>query len=90
MFELLFERADALARQGSGPLIEERRRYLIHLAGQGMARHTLRVVAYYLLGAAAYLRLADRPNAIISTAELDPSHSLPASPGSLGPPQACL
>ncbi len=76
MFELLFERADALARQRSGPLIEERRRYLIHLAGQGMARHTLRVVAYYLLGAAAYLRLADRPNAIISAAELDQAASL--------------
>jgi integrase/recombinase XerD len=71
MFEQLFERSDALTRQRAGPLLEERRRYLLHLADQGMARNTLRVVAYYLLGAAAYLRLAERPDAIISAEELD-------------------
>jgi integrase/recombinase XerD len=71
MFEQLFERSDALARQRAGPLPEARERYLHHLAEQGMARKTLRVVAYYLLGAAEYLRLAERPDAIISAAELD-------------------
>jgi integrase/recombinase XerD len=87
MFEQLFERADALARQRSGPLLEERRRYLSHLADQGMARNTLRVIAYYLLGAAAYLRLAERPDAIVSAEELDQAAILWAQRPLQSPPR---
>jgi integrase/recombinase XerD len=71
MFEQLFERSKALARQRSGPLAEERRRYLAHLAGQGMTRNTLRVIACYLLGVARYLCLAERPDVVISSAEIE-------------------
>jgi integrase/recombinase XerD len=71
MFEQLFERSHALARQRSGPLVEERRQYLAYLADQGMARNTLRVTACYLLGVARYLRLAERPDALIPASEID-------------------
>ena len=47
MFEQLFKRPHALARQRNGPLAEERRRYLVHCAEQQMARRTLRVIAIY-------------------------------------------
>jgi len=87
MFEQLFERVDALARQRSGPLLEERWRYLCHLADQGMTRKTLRLVAYYLLGAAAYLRLAERPDAIISAEELDQAATRWAQRPLLSPPR---
>jgi predicted metal-dependent enzyme (double-stranded beta helix superfamily) len=36
MFGNLFVRSDALARQVSAPLVDERRRYLVHCAEQGM------------------------------------------------------
>ena len=42
MFEQLFERPHALARQRNGPLAEERRRYLAHCAEQQMSPRTLR------------------------------------------------
>jgi hypothetical protein len=55
MFEQLFERSQALARQRSGPLVEERRRFLACLAGQRMTRNTLRVVACYTQASAVPL-----------------------------------
>src|SRR3954468_24109230 len=76
MFDQLFERPHALARQRAGPLAEERLRYLGHLADQGMARKTLRVVACYLLVVADYLRLADRQSEAISHAELEQKATL--------------
>ncbi len=36
MFNQLFSRSDALTRQLSAPLVEERRQYLTHCAVQGM------------------------------------------------------
>jgi len=36
MFDQLFVRSEALTRQLSAPLIEERRQYLTHCAAQGM------------------------------------------------------
>ena len=69
----------------AGPLAEERVRYLTHLAGQGMARRTLRVVAYYLLAVAQYLRLAARPGEVISYAEIEENAAAWAS-RSLSPP----
>lgn len=71
MFEQLFQRPRALARQQTGPLREERLRFLAHQAEQGMACRTLREIALYLLVIARYLRLADRPGEVISRAEID-------------------
>lgn len=39
-------------------------------AEQGMARSTLRITAQFLLATEEYLRLADRPGAIISLQEI--------------------
>ena len=71
MFEQLFERPHALARQRRGPLFEERLRYLSHGAEQQMARRTLRGIAIYLLIVAKALRLADRPGELISRDEIE-------------------
>lgn len=71
MFEQLFQRPRALARQQTGPLREERLRFLAHQAAQGMGRRTLRETALYLLIVARYLRLADRPGEAISRAEIE-------------------
>ena len=43
MFNHLFVRSDALARQLLAPLVEERRRYLTHCAEQGMSKRIPRV-----------------------------------------------
>lgn len=71
MFEQLFERPKALAWHHRGPLVEERRAYLAHLhSDQGMARSYLRLVARYLIAVAESLRLDQRPDELISTAEI--------------------
>lgn len=71
MFEQLFERPHALARQRNGPLAEERRRYLVHCAEQRMAPRTLRLIAIYTLVVAKALRLADRPDELVTRAEIE-------------------
>jgi site-specific recombinase XerD len=71
MFDQLFERPHALARQRTGPLVEERQRFLVHQAERGMARRTLRDAALYLLIIARCLRLADRPGEVISRVEIE-------------------
>jgi site-specific recombinase XerD len=70
MFEQLFRRSKALARQRTGPLAGERLAYLTHLAQQGMARATRREAALYLLIVAHQLRLAQRPAQTIPLAEV--------------------
>jgi len=45
MFNQLFFRSDALTRQLSAPLVDERRQYLAHCAAQGMSMYTLRMKA---------------------------------------------
>jgi hypothetical protein len=42
MFDQLFSRSDALTRQLSAPLVDERRQYLAECASRGMATETLR------------------------------------------------
>ena len=74
MFEQLFERPHALARQRNGPLAEERRRYLAHCADQQMAPRTLRGIAIYTLVIARALRLADRP---VTGRQAQPGPKLP-------------
>jgi len=69
MFAQLFC-SDALIRQLSAPLIDERRQYLAHCAEQGMSRSTLRTKARLLLSIAKYLRLHRRPNDAISLPEI--------------------
>ena len=71
MFEQLFERPHALARQRNGPLAEERLRYLAHCAEQQMAHRTLRRIAIYTLIVAKALRLADRPGELVTRAEIE-------------------
>jgi hypothetical protein len=71
MFDRLFERPHALIRIRTGPLVEERRRYLAHCAGQKMAKATLRRMAQHLLAAAEYLKLAARPGEAITLQEIE-------------------
>ncbi len=70
MFNQLFFRSDALTRQLSAPLVDERRQYLALCAAQGMSKCTLEVKARLLLSIAEYLRLAERPNDTISLPEI--------------------
>jgi site-specific recombinase XerD len=85
MFDQLFERSHALARQLSGPLVEERRRYLAHCADLGMATRTLRLTAQLMLAAEEYLKLADRPDAIIESQEIEEAGTRWSSRQSLPP-----
>jgi site-specific recombinase XerD len=71
MFEKLFQSPGALRRQRSGPLAEERHRYLLHCAQQQMARRTLGDIARTTLIAAQLLRLANRPGQPIAPAEIE-------------------
>jgi hypothetical protein len=70
MFDQLFFRSDALTRQLSAPLVDERRQYLAQCLAQGMSKCTLRMKARLLLSIAEYLRLAERPNDTISLPEI--------------------
>ena len=70
MFEQLFTQPHALARHNAGPLPEERRRFLAHLAERGLPRKTLRADADWLLRIADTLRLARRPAENISRDEI--------------------
>jgi hypothetical protein len=71
MFERLFDRPATLTRQRAGPLLEQRLRYLSHLAEQGVARHGLQVRAYYLLVVAQCLRPAERSGELVSRGEIE-------------------
>jgi integrase/recombinase XerD len=71
MFDQLFQRSCILARHQSGPMAEERRRYLTQLSAQGSALQSLRDAARHLLLMAQALRLADRPGERIGRAEID-------------------
>src|ERR1700687_4604625 len=70
MFDQIFLRSDALTRQLSAPLVDERRQYLARCAVQGMTKSTLAAKARLLLSIAEYLRLADRPSDTISLSEI--------------------
>lgn len=75
MFDQLFSRSDALTRQFSAPLVDERRQYLIQCAKQGTSKRVLRVRARLLLSITKYLRLADRPDQTISIQEIEKAAS---------------
>jgi integrase/recombinase XerD len=76
LFDQLFGRPRALARHRDGPLVEERLRYVSHLASQGMVQGSLRTAAAYLLVIADRLRLADRPGEAIALAEIQQQAAL--------------
>src|SRR5262249_37320294 len=71
MFEQLFVRTPALARQRNGPLAEERGRYLVHCADHQPAPRTPRDIATYLLVVAKAPRLENRPGELIPRAEIE-------------------
>jgi integrase/recombinase XerD len=56
MFDTLYHSSLAASRHANGPLAEERRAFLSHLASQGMARETLTGYASELLVVAAFLK----------------------------------
>ena len=70
MFNQLFSRSDALTRQLSTPLVEERRQYLVECASQGMSRTTLRAKSLLLLSIVDHLKLGHRPKDRISLTEI--------------------
>jgi hypothetical protein len=57
MFDQLFTSPRALKRYASGPLLEERVRYLAHCAEQGSTRSSLRLIAQHQLVCVDYLQL---------------------------------
>ena len=71
MFEQLFACPRAVARQRDGPLAEERLAFLAHLADQGMSHWLLQKFAWHILAAAHSLRLAERPDEMISPVEVE-------------------
>ena len=75
MFNRLFVRSDALTRQLSAPLADERRQYLANCEEQGMAKSTLRSKARILLSIADYLQLAHRPQGQINVQEIQKAAS---------------
>jgi hypothetical protein len=71
MFDLLFERSHALIRQRTAPLADERRRYVLHCVEQGMAKSTVRFTAELVIAVEKYLKLAERPNSVVSLQEIE-------------------
>jgi hypothetical protein len=61
MFDQLFERPHALARQLSAPLVEERRQYLSLCHAQEFSRSSLRLTAQLLVATAEYLKTLRPP-----------------------------
>ena len=49
MFDQLFKSPRAIARHSTGPLLEERLRYLTHCAARGSTRSSLRLIAQHML-----------------------------------------
>ncbi len=58
MFDTLFTYPNVLARHEAGPAAEERNRYLVHRASEGIARTTLLRIAAELLVVARWIDLA--------------------------------
>lgn len=73
MFDQLFRRPHALAHQRNGPMVEERQRFLVHLARKGW--HGWHVApcgktALFLLVIMKRLHLGDRADEVISRIEI--------------------
>ena len=59
MFDQLFTSPKAVGRYSSGPLVEERLRYLAHCAAQGRTRSSLRLIAQHQVVFVDYLHLQE-------------------------------
>ena len=70
MFTRLFVRSDALNRQLSAPLADERRHYLANCEEQGMSKTTLRSKARILISIANHLKSAYRPQEQITLRQI--------------------
>jgi integrase/recombinase XerD len=71
VFDQLFQNPRVLARQRTGPLAEERCRYLALCAEQQMSPSRLQNIARYTLVITEALRLAERSGELITRAEVD-------------------
>jgi integrase/recombinase XerD len=71
LFEHIVKAPRALARHCQSPLAEQRHRYLVHCAELGMALGLRRSIAAFLLVITDYLRLGERPDALITPAEIE-------------------
>jgi site-specific recombinase XerD len=71
MLEQLFERPHVLARHRAGPLLKERCGFLAQLADRGLSYTSLRRIAASLLTVTDALRLADRPDEVITREEVE-------------------
>jgi hypothetical protein len=89
VFNRLFVRSDALTRQLSAALADERCQYLANCEEQGMSKSTLRSKARILLSIADYLKLAHRPQGQISMQEIEKAASR-WSRKRCSPPSKCL
>jgi integrase/recombinase XerD len=70
VFNRLFVRPDALNRQLSAPLADERRHYLANCEEQGMSQKTLRSKARILISIANHLKSAYRPSEQITLQQI--------------------
>jgi integrase/recombinase XerD len=71
MFDRFFKLPRTMTRHENGPWVEERRRYLAHCAALQMKCSSLRQIAIYTLIIAETLRLAERPGALVTRAEIE-------------------
>ncbi len=71
MFEQILKAPYALTRHRQSPLAEQRQRYLEYRAELGMSPGVQRTGAGYLLAVTKYLRLGERPDDLITTAEIE-------------------
>ena len=93
MFEALFTHPQTITRHQSGPMAEERLRYLEHLKAQGTRRGTLRNTARVLYRATVHMELGESGpvelKAIAKAAEQWASRKVPPGrwrgPGGAGP-----
>ena len=71
MFDRFFKMPRTVTRQENGPWVEERRRYLAHCAALQMKCCSLQQIATYTLMIAQTLRLAERPEAMVTLTEIE-------------------
>lgn len=69
MFNDLFTSPKALDRYSSGPLLDERLRYLAHCAAQGSTRSSLRLTAQHQLVIIDYLHLQESDSVTVKQIE---------------------
>ena len=69
MFDELFTSLKAVDRYSSGPLLDERLRYLAHCAAQGSTRSSLRLIAQHQLVLVDYLHLQEADSLTVEEVE---------------------